>query len=248
MGFPKDALSAAILAFARFFSLSISKPLMGNFRREALASGKSSSAKGKAGPEAEALALLAALDKGVVLSPEALERYARVSNGTVSGDSAHREEVPAPEELAAIAAEAAKKDELLDFLNSVPGKNGQYWTVFPFRIIIKGTELRVLIRILKKDPVFRDGERVIADISGPKRQWRCFLKKEAGTFRADIRVYPELPQKALRLLTKEAKRFLGGPAVNFSGFDGILVQNGAGFSSLVDELCDESLLLIDKEV
>jgi hypothetical protein len=67
----------------------------------------------------------------------------------------------------------------------------------------------------------------------------------------DIRVYPEYPPEALKLLKKEAERLLGkgcGQTGNFSGFDDIRVQNGGEFLSLAEELCDESLPLIDKEV
>ena len=43
MGFPKDALSVAILVFARYFSVSLSPALLKTLRREILASGKPSS-------------------------------------------------------------------------------------------------------------------------------------------------------------------------------------------------------------
>ena len=271
MGFPKDALSSAILAFARFFSLSLSPALMGNIRRGALTSGKPSSpatAKEKAALEAEALALVSALDKGVTLSPEALEHYATFLTPDTDSrkqGAKDREEAPDAEELQALAGEQAREDGLLNFLNSVPGKNGQYWTVYPFTIIIKGTELKVFLRILKRGPEFSyENEQIIADIAGPARQWRFFLRKTArlnsgqqlspegtGKYRADIRVYPDENPEALKQLNKEARRFLekgGGTVGNFSGFEEITVQNGSGFSSWAEELCDESLPLIDKEV
>ena len=265
MGFPKDALSTAILAFARLFSLSLNPALMGNLRREALASGKSSSpgkAKDKAALEAEALALLSSLDKGVELSPEALARYAAYfvpeagtqgtgSEGTGSQGKQEPGQAPTAEELRAIARDQEKKDGFLDFLNSVPGKNGQQWKVFPFKIIIKGIELCVVIRTLKRGQAYSgEDEQVIADIAGPVRQWRFFLRKTTGKMKADIRVYPEYTPEALKVLTREARRFLGcsGKAGLFDGFDEILVQNGGEYSSLAEELCGECLPLIDKEV
>jgi hypothetical protein len=252
---------------------------MGNFRREILASGKSSSpgtAKEKASVEADALALASALDKGVELSSGALEHYARYFEPKVqaAGGTAERnlpprpevevplrKEAPTAEELQAIAGEQAKNDNLLDFLNIIPGKNGQYWTVYPFSFIIRGVELKGFIRILNRDPVgnlgpyavlSEDGGQVIADIAGPKRQWRCFLRKTAGKIRADLRVYPEYPPETLKLLAKEAECFLGknsGLLGDFCGFEEILVRNSEEFSSWAEELYAENLpILIDKEV
>ena len=232
LGFPKDQLSVALLAFARFLSLSPS--LLGTLRREFLTSSKSS----KAGLEASALAVTSAQDKGVTLSPEAVERYDAYfdapGTGGDGGNKPDQEEVPEPEELQAIAEDEAKKDGFLDLMNSIPGKNGQYWAVFPFSITVRGTELKVFIRILKREHV---SENVIADISGPKTQWRCFLKENAGKIRADLRVYPELSARALTRLRKEAERYLGGNSV----FEEILVGNR-------EELCDERLPSINKEV
>ena len=278
LGFPQDALSITLLAFCRFFSLSPNSMMMGTLRRELLASGKASSpgtAGEKAALEAEALGIVAALDKGVVLSPEALVRYARCfgspeeSAGFWQGGGAppddggddppertpdrapEREEIPGLEELRAIAEEQIKKDKLLGLLNSLPGKNGQYWTVFPFKITVKGTELKVFIRLLKRE-LFCAGEDeyVIADIAGPKRQWRCFLGKNDGKMRADIRVYPGLSPGALKSLRKEAERFLGetGSLHYFRGFEEILVRNGEEVSSWVEDLCAESLPSVNKEV
>ena len=75
MGFPRDALSVAIITFARFFSVPLNQELMAKLRREILASGRASSpgaAAEKTALEAHALAALIAQDKGIVLSPEAL--------------------------------------------------------------------------------------------------------------------------------------------------------------------------------
>ena len=286
LGFPKDSLSIALLAFARFFSLSPDSSLLGMLRRETIASLKTSSpagAKEKAVLEAEALAAVIAKDKGVILSPDALERYARFlmppqADAPPCGESefaetgegqdnkeerekdetpdrdkrSSREEVPAAEELQAIAGEQAKQDSLFDFLNSLPGKNGHYWMVFPFKIKVRGTELTVYLRILKKESVSsgEDGH-LMADISAPKRQWRCFLKKTAGKLRADIRVYPECRPRELNHLLKEAKRCFGkgsGLTGDSGGFDEISVKNGEELPSWAEDLCGELLPSIDKEV
>ena len=265
LGFPQDFLSITLLAFSRFFSLSPGE-LMGTLRRELLASGKASSpgaAREKAALEAEALGMVAALDKCVSLSPEALASYARffmppLFAGDGDGEKAattpdgDEEPPPSAEELRAIAEEQAQEDTLLNFLNTLPGKNGQYWTVFPFKIKVRGTELKVFIRILKRELFSAaGGEHLIADIAGPKRQWRCFLEKKAGKFRADIRVYPALSPRNLKSLKKEAERFFGEGAAlpgKSGGFEEIVVQNGKEVPSWVEDLCTESLPSINKEV
>ena len=284
LGLPVDTLSVALLAFSRLFSFNLSPAFIGALRRDFLAQGKASSpetAGEKAAMEAEALGLIAALDKGVTLSPEALEQYARFllppaftgktetkeeddssakdgtavpgAKGGAKGSPPDREEAPGEGEVQAIAEEQVKKHTLLDLLNSLPGKNGQHWTVFPLKINVRGTELQVFIRILKREFFSAaESEYVIADIAGPKRQWRCFLGKKAGTLRADIRVYPEMSPRTLAVLTKEAERFLGAgtgnSAENSLRFEEIQVRNGEEAPSWMDVLCAECLPSIDREI
>ena len=276
LGLPIDTLSVTLLAFSRLFSFTVTPALMGTLRREFLASFKSSSPGDieKAVPEAEVLAMVAAFDKGVTLSAEALEQYARFflppvytgepgaeddvppkGDATVPGNKGvppDSEEAPGESEVQAIAEKQTQEDTVLDFLNSLPGKNGQYWTVFPFKIKVRGIELSVFIRILKREFFSAtEGEYLIADIVGPKRQWRCFLRKRAGKFRTDIRIYPKMSPRALRLLQKEAERFLGersGLSGNFEGFGEILVQNGEGAASWMEDLYTECLPSINRQV
>jgi hypothetical protein len=303
LGLPKDALSAALLVFARFFSLSADKALIGSLRREILELLKSSTpgtAEEKAALEAKAMAAVVAADKGINLAPAALERYARflmpasfmpqfmtkategkdapshktaatsqdrgekssgVSRGEAGDDSL--EEMPEAEELRAIARAQMGEDGFLDLLNYLPGKNGQYWLVFPFNINVKGVELKVLLRVLQSErgsvpgslPAPENGQ-LIADISGPKRQWRCFVNNNAGKFRADIRVYPEYPQRALDQLRKQAEKFLGKgggfPGLknsgNLGGFEEIIVRNGDRIPLWADDLWPDHLPFIDEEV
>jgi len=313
LGLPKDALSAALLVFMRFFSLSADKALIGSLRREILDLLKTSSpgtAEEKAALEAKAMAAVIAADKGVFLSPAALERYARflmptslmpqfmartaegkeapspktaassqdsrekspgVSRGEAGDDS--REEMPEFDELRAIAEVQTGEDGFLDLLNYLPGKNGQYWLVFPFSVNVKGIELKVLLRVLQSErgsvpgglSAQEDGQ-LIADISGPKRQWRCFVNKTAGKFRVDMRVYPEYPQRALDHLRKQAERFLGKggglqsaympsarmPGLkdsgNFGGFEEIIVRNGDRIPLWADDLWPDHLPFVDEEV
>ena len=244
LGLPKDPLSMALLAFTRFFSLSPS--LLGNLRRETLLSLKASgeSPKESSLVESRALALTAALDKGLSLSPAALELYARYFVPPVQGNDdkpqKEREDPPPAEELQAIAEEEAEKDDLLSFLNYLPGKNGQKWMVYSFCIRIKGIDYNVILRILKQES--GEEEYLIADISDPKRQWRSLLKRRGDKFSANIRVYPKISDRALKKLAKKAETFLG------EGFGEILVQNEESIPSWVDDLYAEPLPIIDKEV
>ena len=167
MGFPKDALSVALLVFARYFSISLSPALIKTLRRDILASGKPSAPETpaeKAALEAEALSTLIALDKGVVLSPQAQEHYAYFLSFPDENFSRQdekedrdldrdrdREKSPDAEELRNLLEEQEQKDGALAFLNHLPGKNGQHWLVFPFSVKVKGIEFQVFLRLLKRD-------------------------------------------------------------------------------------------------
>ena len=268
MGFPKDSLSVALFAFMRFFSITPGQSLVATLRREILTLLKTSSPenpKEKAALEAKVLALVSALDKGVTLLPETLERYSHYfvfpsfesETPSERGDEKSRDELPDPEEIKAIAGEEAQKDELLDFLNTFRGKNGQNWMVFPFNITVRGTELRVFIRIIKSGHSSASGGtapaedgQLIADIAGPKRQWRCLVKRIDGRFRADIQVYPGYSKTALKSLQKKAERFLGKSVLpwNFGDFEEIRVKNGDEAPSWVEDLCSEFLPSINKSI
>ena len=257
LGLPQDSLSVALFVFARYFSLPIKPAFIGHLRREILNTGKASSPEtpgGKAALDSEALAAVITADKGVALSPEALSRYASFLLPPVPGDkeekSRDREELPEKEELQALAEEQEQKDDFLKFLNAIPGKNGQYWLVFPFSIKIRGTELDVFLRLLKKEYLSAgDSEDLIVDISGPKRQWRCFLKKSSvksceNLLRADIRVYPECSPKELLLLQKDAESFLGG----IGDFEEIQVRNGDKIPSWAEDLSTVYLPSVSEDV
>ena len=269
MGFPKDALSVALLVFARYFSVPLNPALMKTLRREILASGNLSSPETQAEKtalEAEALSSLIALDKGVELSPQALEHYARFfsfpdesfgrqdKKGDRDPDERDREKSPEAEDLRILSEEQEQNDGVLAFLNQLPGKNGQHWLVFPFSVTVKGIDFQVFLRLLRKEPG-SSGEtghsHLIVDISGPKKQWRCFLKKTGEKFLADLRVYPSQRPKTLKTLQKKAENVLkDGRALfgSFKGFDEILVRNGEEAPSWADDLCPESLPSIDEQV
>ena len=249
LGLPKDNLSVVLIAFTRFFALTPSAALIGTLRRELLSLSKTFSqetAGSRADQEAKAMTAVIAADKGVVLSSEALERYASYLLAPDSVDSDEdppdRNENFNAEEMQKKAEELEEKDKLLGLLNSLPGKNGQYWKVFPFVINVNGVELRISLKILLGEALSSDrSEYLIADISSIKRQWRFFLKKNGDRRRADISVFPEYKDKDLNLLKKKAEQFL-------EGYDEIFVQNGVKIPSWAEDLFTQPLPSIDEEV
>jgi hypothetical protein len=83
LGLPRDALSATILSFARYFSLPLNPVLLTRIRRESLAPapaeispGQTRSPPGRTAPSAAALASAALAAKGLELSREGLAAYA----------------------------------------------------------------------------------------------------------------------------------------------------------------------------
>jgi hypothetical protein len=87
---PLDGLSASIVSFAQFFSLPLNPALLTKIRRQTVsgASGPGILPGGRSGEnadpairEARSLACIAALGKGVELSAESLDRYARMISG-----------------------------------------------------------------------------------------------------------------------------------------------------------------------
>gem|GEM_PF-1123327 len=245
--------------------------------------------------EAKAMAVAAAFDKGVSLSAEALARYARLmqpphtedgeSGGGLGADSDgdlgansgggsgagggrnNREELPNAQELEALAGEPENHDDLLNLLNKIPGKNGQYWAVFPFNITVRAIELTVIFRVLKGESLYaHDNEQVIVDVCGAKKQYRCFLNKNNGKLCADILVFPELSSAALKTLSKRANRFLtknaalftsgvsadgkpqGKPKGNPVVFNEVSVQNGGHQSLWFQDYARMSKSSIDEAV
>jgi len=205
------------------------------------------------GPEAEAQALAAVIasDKGLSLSPNALERYAQYLLPPVPVDidenpdqgkdnPQNRNENPVPEDVRRVAEEQAQGNEFLKILNSIRGKNRQYWMVLPFRINISGVELNIIIRLLRGEYISKAGnEFLVVDITGPKRRWRCLLNKAGDKIKTDIRVFPEYEGAALDDFKKKAEKFLG---------EGVFIHTGVEISSWMDDLCPEHLPSIDERV
>ena len=131
---------------------------------------------------------------------------------------------------------------LLGFLNRIQGKNGQRWVVWPFRITIKGIEIKVLVRLLIKEHGVRG--RLILDAAAPLNSWRFILDNSGEKrIKAGISVYPQRTPAELRAIGKETEKFLSvlGPV-------DIEINNGERFPSLADFLEKEVLRSINKEV
>ena len=262
LGLPQDVLSITLLTFARLFSLAPGADLMANLRKEVLGSGSSSpkTEKEKAVLEAKALAAIAALDKGVILSRDSLEAYAAVAdsgefsrkhkNQKDKQDFSEQKEEPETRDLQELFEnfeQNGNDEHSLNFLNRIPGKNGQRWIVWPFNYSSGGTELKVLVRLLIKEPRINplgSGGFIIADITGPKRNWHFFLNKSAeAKLEADISVFPALASKDLKALRKEMEDFFK----NLAAETEVRIHNGEESPSLAEELGNEIFPSINKE-
>jgi hypothetical protein len=240
LGIPGDALSAALISFARYFSLPPEPALFLKLRREVLSL--------KTPREAGALAATAAADKGVELDPRALESYAAAIEGfgTEAGET-HGENADspgagdqavggrsrggdpgdeagsagfAPPEGGDLREKVRQKEAdlpLLGLLNRLPGRDKRRWQVFPFTWSSGGVEFHLSLRLALSDS--RYGEhpisRLALDIQNDRRRWSFVLDKP-GTEVAETRVtvYPPPPGMkggSLRRELGELLGSLGGP-------------------------------------
>jgi hypothetical protein len=270
LGLPQDTLTSALLVFTRFFSLSPGGDFLQTLRREVLAAGASlaKDSRRQARIGAEALAAAAAADKGVKLSGEALENYAESlseprntnSEGFFSGQGEEKDDrrespegCPGPEALRELFekfAGSGEDGEIVGLLNRIPGKNGQRWVVWPFKVSAGGIDLRVLIRLLigrassSALPDCRPG-KLIADIAGPRRRWRFVLDNTGeGKLKAVISVFPEMAPAALKSLEREAGGFFGSLGAEVE----ILARNGDDRFSFAEFLAGEVLPSVNEEV
>jgi hypothetical protein len=167
-------------------------------------------------------------------------------------DPPDREETPGGEELEELYAKANKigekggKKGLLSWLNRLPGGNGQGWIVFPFKIKVRGIELRVSVRLLIKEYLFYTSGRdagqgcVIVDVEGPAQSWRFILDRSGGGKPVmDITVYPG-EAIDIKGLKREAEKFLGRMEIR--------VQKSDEAPFLFDQLHIKALPYINERV
>jgi hypothetical protein len=214
LNLPPDPLSAALVSFARYFSLPLDPAALTKLRREALSLRKFR--------ESAALAAAAAAGKGVELTPEALEKYTaavdpdaregqegggspgegrggtgRDGGGTGGGDRGLSPEtsgedegggasvrafgIPGAEEIRKISDDIDGKNPLLSLLNSIPGRDGKRWLVYPFQAAAGGKRFLVSIRVRAGDG--NDAARLAVDVAGEDRRWLFVVNRPARSRR-----------------------------------------------------------------
>ncbi|MDR2054138.1 MAG: hypothetical protein LBP80_12055 [Treponema sp.] len=266
---PRDGLSAALIGFARGFSLPLEPALFARLRKEALTL---KARHGGGFVESAALAAAAAAGKGVRLSAEALEQYARAidpgyaadepdtsgdGEGQPAGgegspfgeqdgnaredlrDSAGREEsIRVIREILEKALRQVRKNgrpdadppeaescpacaELAGFLNRLPGRDGNFWMVFPFKIESETLAIHLSVWILLLSGVYPQREfsgqsaggfsgGITVNAAGGKRRWIFSIKNPGGPMaRTRVRVSPPCGETAKKRTEEEIREVLG---------------------------------------
>jgi hypothetical protein len=287
---PQDRLSATLVSFARKFSLPLEPALLSRLRKEAL----TLQARGRVSVESAALAATAAAGKGVILSDEALEQYARAidpdyaaderdpdSSGQEEGqpsgggsfdgrdgDAGHSgsqdrrdraDEDNQAREIREILGEALarlrengeagapEEDSLPGLLNRLPGREGDFWIVYPFKINAENLEFRVSVWVLLlyKDSVKNSTEgnlsggfsgnsirEITVNAVGKMRRW-VFSVTNPGRPEAKTRVSvsPPYGEPVRKKVEREIREILGD-------FGGELTLKGNEVS-LIPEMWDQ---------
>jgi hypothetical protein len=177
LSIPQDKLSSSLLSFIKFFSLPLDSKLIYRLRQEALSLKPGSEDALRSG----AFAAAAAAGKGLVLSTEALAKYAAAIAGdggnggdtggawdgadqdgeAETGGNGNRREGaggerkeggnPGPRPGRRLVERIEGGNPLLGILNKLPGKDGRRWVVLPFSFNSGGVDFRVSLRILLAD-------------------------------------------------------------------------------------------------
>ncbi|HCM25396.1 MAG: hypothetical protein A2Z99_00290 [Treponema sp. GWB1_62_6] len=183
LGLPPDALSEALLRFVRAFSLPLDVDRLLRFRR---------SFPGlRSRPEALALAAVTAWDKGILLSPSALDEVA----GLMAADdesSRGKGEEEEPErrnprhagagsvpELRGVFESSLAAGDALSAFNALPGRNGARWLIFPFSAASGASEFKAVARVLlytDESTVKTRMDRFALDVSSRDRRWLIFSR------------------------------------------------------------------------
>jgi hypothetical protein len=283
LGLPRDGLSVSLIGFARGFSLPLEPALLARLRKEALAL---KARHGGGSTESAALAAAAAAGKGVRLSGEALEQYARAIDPEYTageqdpredgeGQSPDGEDVPFGErggdtredrrdsaggeesarQIREILEKALKQirqnggpkmgpedESPAGFLNRLPGRDGNFWMVFPFKINSKKLAIHLSIWILLLNEVYNKkgsaGQTAGSPVGGitinavgKERRWVFSIKKPGGSgARTRVFVSPPCGDAVQRRTEEEIREVLG----EFGGE----VTLESGEMSMVSEIRD----------
>lgn len=256
LGLPPDSLSSSIISFFKFFSLPLDVPVLKQIRREVLES--------KSSKDSISLAASAAFDKGVSLSDEALKEYAAAidpaehsgahddSGGTGFDQNARDDQQKRnkddqsalhAEDLKNLMNEIDTNGSLLGYLNKIPGKNGQFWIVLPFKFISGLTEFSVSVRILLNTSDFHHSvERFTVDVLSNDCRWFFLVsKKNDDSYLVQTSVSPALNHMEQTNFVKELKEILGDFITDISFMDESVIE------SLFDSRND-SIISVDEEV
>ncbi|MDR3130845.1 MAG: hypothetical protein LBU18_04795 [Treponema sp.] len=262
LNLPLDALSSAFISFALHFSLPLDPVLLARLRRGVLSLPKFR--------ESSAMAAAAAAGKGLELSPEALERYTaaidpdarRKQNNEDSpggGSESSGEDkyfrfsfsgIPDAGGLRKIRDTVDKNEPLLSILNSIPGKDGEHWLVYPFQIEAGGKRFLISVRIA--DGNGKEDVTLAVDAAGEDRRWLFVMKRPVHPQRRGpepsdaaplketmVSLWPPPGLRERKILEKEIFDALGE-----AGGRVILRDN----ESLLMEFRDEALPAINEEI
>jgi hypothetical protein len=207
LALPQDKLSSSLLSFIKFFSLPLDTKLIYRLRQEALSLKSGSEDALRSG----AFAAAAAAGKGLVLSTEALTKYAAAIAGDErnSGDAEGAWDGGATDQDDGAATggngntqggtredrgnnnDAGRRlveriegrNPLLGILNKLPGKDGRRWIVLPFSFNSGGVDFRVSLRILLADTntIPWKVEYLALDVTTEYRRWSFTLEDALET-------------------------------------------------------------------
>ncbi|GHT64382.1 hypothetical protein FACS1894110_03910 [Spirochaetia bacterium] len=268
LGLPQDKLSASIIAFARYFSLPLESGLLTKIRRQSLSAEHSAQTR-----EALSLAAAVALDKGVELSRDSLADYARslsqhlaidpdkrrsgdggagTGNGSPNKDRNRNKKPRDVESLRNKILQAGEQNPLINMMNSLPGKNGQRWMVFPFSFDDQGHDFAVTLRILLTPEFTTQGfraERMALEIAGEDQHWLFIANNPAGgrlqltgSFRPGDPSSKKASVRALRSMERELAGLLGLAP------EQVQMRNDEEFPPFAPDSRDETLIPVNEEV
>jgi hypothetical protein len=255
LNLPADSLSTALVAFARHFSLPLDPALLTKLRREVLPF--------KTSREAVALAAAAAMDKGVTLTPEALEKYAAAidpnarreqkggQDGT-GGDGSERKDRKfecfgetwqdvSQDGLGKIRDDIDENDPLLAILNSIPGKDEKRWMVYPFQVSAGGKRFMVSVRVMTG--IGKEDARLAVDVAGEEGRWLFVVNRQGSdpdnSAETQVFIWP-LPEPHKREVLKREIQEVLGPLGGR-----VILRDGESFLA---ECRNDALPSINKEI
>jgi hypothetical protein len=268
---PRDRFSASILSFFRFFSLPLEPALVAKIRAQAVKMPEAAETAEKNLPgagepaartdqfrERLSLAAAAALAKGVELSGEALEQYARALEPE-ENFKAPAQDPDEPDKQAGHndgnngdpyrgqgtedrgSSDSGTESPLLTVMNRLPGRDGKRWIVIPFTW---GPEdqYRAALRILMSGSRPREAERMALEVTGGKSRWLFTVDARDGRKNLDFYRRPFPGKRVMNQAKKEIAALLDLSP------ERIRPQNENEFPPFAPECRAEALISVNEEV